>query len=443
MWATVSVQTRAGTTRHEVAPGQVLVLGRGAGCDLRIDEESVSRRHCSVLLRGETLVLEDLESAHGIVRGAERTQRCELFVGDRVRLGGAELCFERLAAPDPAAATRQREAATGGTSAEVTATTVVAEPDPLVGQTLGNYRIVSRLGAGGFATVYRAQQLHLARDVAVKVLRQPASGAQPQALESFLREARAAAALADPRLVAVFDLGCDRGVYFLSMELVTGGSLASRLRDGGPLPWRDVLAIVRDVAGALQVAHDSGLVHRDVKPANILLTEQGRAKLADLGLVRNIGEDHDRAGTAAFMAPEQLRSAPVDGRSDLYALGCTAYAALAGRAPFVGSSKEIVRAQLQDEPPPLPGAAMVPPEFERLIRRELLAKDPDLRPADAAAVLFALKRIEKGGTSRGSVRRAARHRQRAPGGGTGALRVLLVAVVLLAVAGAVYLLRRG
>ncbi|HEU4418281.1 MAG TPA: FHA domain-containing serine/threonine-protein kinase [Planctomycetota bacterium] len=422
MSAKVSVSAGAETQHFGLVQGHRLILGRDAGCDLVIDEASVSRRHCSLLLHGDILVVTDLHSAYGLVRDGARTMQCDLRVGERVRLGRAELCFEELTSTGPPPAP----------APEVSEPEPASEPDAtdhaLIGRTLGGYRILSLLGGGGFAAVYRAEQLQLAREVAVKVLRQPTTGAQPEALAAFLREARAAAQLVDARLVQIFDLGSDQGRHFLSMELVRGGSLARRIRTAGPLPWEELLPILRDVTAALQVAHDSGLVHRDVKPANVLLTSDGRAKLADLGLVRSIGDIADRTGTAAFMSPEQLRSAPIDGRSDLYALGCTAYAALTGRPPFVGTVKEIVRGQLTAAPAPFPVESMVPPGLEQLVLHELLAKDPDLRPADAGALLLALDRIEEGGADPYGGRPTSRPRRRRDGSGV----IVLILVILLA-----------
>ncbi|MFY9342572.1 MAG: serine/threonine-protein kinase, partial [Planctomycetota bacterium] len=275
----------------------------------------------------------------------------------------------------------------------------------------------------------------------IKVLRQPAAGADEAAVSAFLREARAAAALADPRLVAVFDLGQDAGRHFLSMELVRGGSLAARIRRDGPLPWRQALPILRDVAGALQLAHNAGLVHRDVKPANILLTGDHRAKLADLGLVRDLGGAGDRAGTAAFMAPEQLDGTSVDGRADLYALGCTAYAALVGRAPFVGTVREILKQKRAQQPAPFEAARGVPPGLDRLVRQQLLALDPAKRPPDAGEVIDELDRIERTG---GGLATARRSQKRRPTRGGGGLWVaLVVGLLLLGVAWVVWKQRAG
>lgn len=432
--------------------GKDLVVGRGADCDVVVDEQSVSRRHCTLRFENGLLTVADLGSAHGLVCEKKRVKQCELGVGGSVRLGMVELRFQQVLlradeqvaakaappapaplarpagavdspAPEPESMERHEpsessDASEASSESGLESSIAVADaPDPLLGQTLGGYRLRALLGSGGAATVYLADQVQLAREVALKVLRQPEHGASPEALQGFLREARAAAKLADPRLVQVFDFGEDRGRHFLSMELVRGGSLARRLRERGPMPWREVLPVLRDVLGALQIAHRAGLVHRDVKPANVLLLPDGHAKLADLGLVRSIGGAGDRAGTAAFMAPEQLGTDPVDDRADLYALGCTAYAALRGKPPFLGTKKEILRQKRQDDPAPFPRELQVPPALERLIRERLLARDRDDRPKDAAEVLDELDRIERRSRSGGSAgpgpRRAlARAKQR-------------------------------
>ncbi|MBL8722640.1 MAG: protein kinase [Planctomycetes bacterium] len=459
MLAKVSVRTAAGTKDHSFPADQPVVVGRSADCDLVVDEVSVSRRHCSLIVRGDVLVVNDLQSAHGLVHERQRVSRCELPLGGSVRIGAAQLRFAALGERRalPAALAEEGDATAGSRSAEAPAALPAGAPavgpepaarqagpatppagpgDDLLGQTLGGYRVMSLLGTGGAAVVYRAEQIQLAREVALKVLRIPPDGEEQKALPAFLREARAAAALADPRLVQVFDFGSDRGLHFLSMELVRGGSLQERLRRDGRVPWQELLPILRDVVAALGVAHAAGLVHRDVKPANILLCGQGRAKLADLGLVRDIGGEADRAGTAAFMAPEQIRSQKLDGRTDLYALGCTAYAALAGRPPFAGSTKEILKGHRDQEPPPLPAEAVVPPELERLVRTELMAKDPALRPRDCAAVLLALERIERfgfQGPRRPGASRIGRGGQRSSALGPVLFLLLVVAVGVTAV----------
>jgi serine/threonine-protein kinase len=158
------------------------------------------------------------------------------------------------------------------------------------------------------------------------------------------------------------------------------------------MSWQELLPVLRDVAGALQAAHAQGIVHRDVKPANILLTGDGRAKLADLGLA----DEQGRVGTVAFMAPEQLRNEPVDARADLYALGCTAYAALAGRVPFGGTKRDMARGHLREVPPLLEELGVqVPLPVEELVVDGLMARDRADRIASAAELLRRLDALEK------------------------------------------------
>lgn len=451
MYAKVVVRAPAREREWLLAPGRLLVIGRSVDCDLCVDESSVSRRHATLVVVDGALHVADLGSSHGLMLRGAKVAEARLRAGDTVHLGGVALQlrgFEPpavVAAAPAAAALLATHGATPWPPAGEQAPSVhqpapppppeadarggaAAAPELAVGDTLGGYRILGRLGAGGYATVYRAEQVQLGREVALKVLRAAGSEAGPDAVAAFLREARAAAALADPRLVQVFDLGEDHGQRFLSMELLRGGSLADAMRRDGPVPWRALLPILRDVAGALQVAHKAGLVHRDVKPANILLTEERRAKLADLGLVRAAGGAGDRVGTAAYMAPEQLDGAPVDGRADVYALGCTVWHALTGAPPFQGTVKEIVRRKRTEAPPSLPPLLGVPASFERLLRQRMLAVDPAERLASAGEVLDELDRIERNGAA--PVRRATVAR-RATGGGGGVLWVGFVALLVV------------
>ena len=188
----------------------------------------------------------------------------------------------------------------------------------------------------------------------------------------------------------VYDVGESNGEHYLSMELVEGGSLAQQLRRDGTIDWQQALQLLRDLARALKAAHAAGLVHRDVKPGNVLMTAVGKAKLTDLGLA--VADAH--AGTIAFMAPEQLRKEPLDGRADIYALGCTVYAALAGHPPFQGDRKEMAKGHVRRSPPSiLDQGVQVPYQLHQLIVQSMLAKDPDDRPEDADALLRRIDRL--------------------------------------------------
>lgn len=485
MLAKVTVRAPGVTRCFLLAPGRLLVLGRSPECDLGIPDASVSRRHCTVTVVDGAVEVTDLGAAHGVQRRGRKVAQARLRVGDTVRLGGAELAIDGWLADDVVADDPERTAAlattgvaalaagdaaarparaaapaalapaadapaTGSAAAAATdgapaatgsATAGGTGADLPAGSLLGGYRIRARLGAGGYADVYRAEQVQLGREVALKVLRAAAADAPTDALPSFLREARAAAALSDPRLVQVFDLGEADGRWYLSMELVRGGTLAEALRRDGPAPWRALLPILRDVAGALQVAHRAGLVHRDVKPANILLTGDGRAKLADLGLVRDIGGLGDRLGTAAYMAPEQLAAAPIDRRVDVYALGCTAYHVLSGQPPFGGTTKDILRRKRTEAPPPFDPGLGVPAAVDHFVRERLLATAPAARPADADEVLAELDRLERLGSA--PVRRHAAGARRPRGGGAGPWLAVAIALALFALAYALWQRRPG
>ncbi|MET7396391.1 protein kinase [Dactylosporangium sp. NPDC005572] len=267
----------------------------------------------------------------------------------------------------------------------------------MVGRLLsGRYELRSVLGRGGMAEVWQAVDGRLRRPVAVKILHDE-GGADPSLPERFEREGRTVARLSHPNIVAVYDVGIDDGTPYLVMELVQGHSLADELA-AGPLDPRRAVRIAEQVCDALTAAHDAGVVHRDMKPANILIGDEGRVKVCDFGIARIT----DRAqtvltaaatvvGTSSYMAPEQVLGKPVDARTDLYALGCVLYAMLTGRPPFVaGSPVQIAWQQVHEEAVPVaarrPG---LPPKLAGLVGA-LLAKHPTDRPASAAQVRAAL-----------------------------------------------------
>ncbi|MFK8022476.1 MAG: ABC transporter substrate-binding protein [Ilumatobacter sp.] len=208
--------------------------------------------------------------------------------------------------------------------------------DELRGRRLGGFELTEPLGEGSFGSVWRARQIRLDRDVAVKVL-DPLVARDPVAARRFEREGRAAASLDHPSIVPVYEAGDDDGLYYLAMRLVDGETLAAAIDREAPMLVERVVAVLTPIAAALDAAHATGLIHRDVKPANILI-EDGRPYLGDFGIAasaRELGRyTTGSIGTAEYMSPEQARGEPVDHRSDLYALGCVAYHALTGRSPF-------------------------------------------------------------------------------------------------------------
>jgi serine/threonine-protein kinase len=203
----------------------------------------------------------------------------------------------------------------------------------------GRYELVEVIGRGGMGTVYRASDLVLRRPVAVKLLPGPLADQDPTSVARFEREARAAAALNNPAVVAVYDTGADETTRFIVMELISGDSLEAILRDDGPLDPDRAAGIASRVADALAAAHAAGIVHRDIKPANVMVAEDGSVKVLDFGIARamdatTVTQNASVLGTAAYMAPERALGKPADERSDIYSLGCVLYALLAGHPPF-------------------------------------------------------------------------------------------------------------
>jgi eukaryotic-like serine/threonine-protein kinase len=267
----------------------------------------------------------------------------------------------------------------------------------------GRYQLGPALARGGMSTVYRATDTRLDRPVAVKVM-DPRLAADPAFRARFEREARSAARIDHPAVVDVYDqgtglLGAGEPVVFLVMELVEGGTLRDVLRSRGALSVPAAVAVLVPVLDGLAQAHGRGLVHRDVKPENVLISRAGEVKVADFGLVTaaaQAGASHAGMilGTVAYLSPEQVATGAADARSDVYAAGVLAYELLTGAPPFTGDTPISVayRHVHDDVPPPSSAAAEVPPELDDLIVRAT-RRDPAARPADAAAFLAALCRV--------------------------------------------------
>ena len=291
----------------------------------------------------------------------------------------------------------------------------VAVPDPLglSGSTVSHFRLLEPLGAGGMGVVYRAEDAHLGRAVALKFLL-PHFGLDSAAKARFLREARSAAALDHPNLCTIHEVGESQdGRLFLAMALYPGETLQDRLRRDGSLPVPIALEITRQIALGLGCAHAAGIVHRDLKPGNLMVLPDGTVKILDFGLARSRDESHSGAsagwGTAAYMAPEQLLGQAVDARTDLWALGVVLYEMVTGKKPF-GEGREvaIAHAILKEEPVPASNlCADATPQLEHVILT-LLEKDPARRPANATSVIDLL--TAPGRTGAPLLRRRARRR---------------------------------
>ena len=266
---------------------------------------------------------------------------------------------------------------------------------------VGSYRVLRPLGVGGMSSVFHAVHGESGLEVALKVL--PRSLAKnPTLLRRFLREAQSAEALEHPSIVAIYDRGVDQGRHYLVLEYIAGGDLHERVRNFGPLPIAESIAIIRESAAALNYAAAHGVIHRDVKPANLLLTPDGNVKVTDLGLALQTTDEDERVtrdgttvGTIDYMAPEQARdSRATSVRSDIYSLGCTFYYLLTGVSPFAGGDVAQKLRRHAIEPPP--DLRKVRPEastqLSRLIQK-MMAKTPAARYADYEQLIQALNEL--------------------------------------------------
>jgi serine/threonine protein kinase, bacterial len=269
--------------------------------------------------------------------------------------------------------------------------------EDLTGRRLGHYRIDGVLGKGGMSVMYRATDIRLGRKVALKVIAEHLTE-DPEFRERFVDEARNTSAIDHANVVPLYDFGEADGLLYIAMRLVDGSDLASLIKDGPMAPGR-ALVLLGQVAEALDNLHERGLVHLDVKPANVLVTSRESARehvyVADFGLTRRGATGHrtrggDFLGSPTYAAPEHLRGEPVDGRTDEYSLACVLFACLAGRPPFQGQVTEVIQGHLNREAPRLTELVALPPMVDDVIRRGM-AKQPGARYADCRELIAAAR----------------------------------------------------
>jgi len=275
-----------------------------------------------------------------------------------------------------------------------------AQPDPLIGKQIAHYKILALVGEGGMASVYKARNLRLNKIVALKILPQSFVRENPAFADRFIREARSAAQLEHPNVVSVYFVGMEEGHYFIEMQFVDGPTVREIIRSQGKMDIAEATRIIIEAAKALAAAHEKGIIHRDVKPDNIMLSKDGSVKVADFGLAKLIDAEGEQfaqgrvIGTPFYMSPEQCQGKTTDARSDIYSLGATYFHMLAGRPPFTGEDKAaIIRKHVND---PLPSIRSlredVPQEVENIINK-MMAKNPDERYQNCAELIEDLQKV--------------------------------------------------
>lgn len=271
----------------------------------------------------------------------------------------------------------------------------------MIGHTLGRYQILEQLGEGGMATVYKAYDTRLGRYVALKVMH-PTANLQPALLRRFENEARSLAQLSHPAIVRVLDYGEQDGWPYLVLEYIPSGTLKDMMLHG-PIAWRDAARFLAPIARALEYAHQHGIIHRDVKPSNILMTESGQPMLSDFGIAKTLEGDTStditttglRLGTPEYMSPEQCTGSPVDARTDIYSLGIVLYEMLTGRKPFTADSSMAVMHQQVYDTPPAPHLFVpnLPWQVEQVVDRAM-AKTPEARYQTMGEFATALESLD-------------------------------------------------
>lgn len=354
-----------------------VVIGRDRQlAQLVIPDTQVSRSHTVLTREDDGFYAEDLGSRNGTWLNGVRIRKARLKTGDVLKIGSTDL--------------------------KVTSEAESGPEDSLLGRNLDGFELHEVLGRGSYGTVYKGMQTALGRPVAVKVLDHRHQKKKEQ-IDAFLEEARRAGRLNHPNVVQVHDVRQIDKQFMLVMELMTGGSMADRLRIDGPQGAEVILGILEDMGHALAYAESQRLVHRDVKPDNILVNAEGVYKLADLGIAAPISDDGQAHqvrtfGSAHYVAPEQAKGGAIDGRADIYALGASMWHLATGQPMFDGTARQIVAAHIGQEPPDLKALAPgLSPNLVDLIY-QLVEKDPANRPSTGLQVSELASEVRAGGS---------------------------------------------
>jgi hypothetical protein len=392
-----------------LSPERRYVLGRSRTCDITIRDPALSRQHVALHVLADGVRLTDLGSSNGCKVNDSAVREAVLRSGDRVQIGAT--VFEVAESRRPGAMSThgltqsrqtdllrrmpacaacgvlvpETEIRAGRARTAGDATFCARCADPHLGLLIGGFRILAPLGEGAMGAVYRAAQVSLQRLVALKLLLRCFT-ADESAVQRFLREARVGSRCDHPGIVQVIDAGCQDGLYYLALEFVDGGNLADRLAAATRLPAAEVVRIGRQVCAAMAHAHARGVVHRDLKPGNLLQTKSGDVKVTDLGLAKSFEESGlssltqagTTMGTLTYMPPEQLDDArAADARADVYALGATLFHLLTGNRPYPARTPREYAEQIKTFPVHWPPAALVtPPGPLRAALERAMAKAP-------------------------------------------------------------------
>ncbi len=354
--------------------GKVYTIGRDPSCSLTFPDSLTSRKHVAVRVHGGQIYLRDMESKNGtFVNGQEVRRSVELELGDQVEIG--ETLISVLADDE--------RATMGG----------------LVGREIAGYQILERVGRGGMGTVYRAEQRSLSRIVAFKVL-SPSLVWDREFIDRFMQEVRAAARLVHANIVRALDCGREEKIYYFVMEFMSGGSIEDKIDAESRIAPDRAVPMLLDVCRGIQYAESQRIVHRDIKPDNLMFDDKGMVKIVDMGIAgqlegkRGMSQKEGIFGSPHYMAPEQATGERIDHRADIYGLGATAYHMLSGRTVFSGESQlEIMSKHVNDEPDDLHQVAPWVPKALCRMTMKMLEKDPARRYPSGGDVLRALQEL--------------------------------------------------